>query len=332
MTYTIPITNCKTTQFNQSCLIEMPTSFTLSEAERFESQFQNLAQVGSTVSKVILDFGQTNFMDSSGLICLYRVFKAAPKSGITILIWSLSAEIEMILSLIGLDKLFPIVSNTEAITEVKANSNFQSNTVSHPSVQSRIKRLIDVVGGMVGLAITAMIFIPLAIAIKLDSPGPVLFSQTRCGYRGGKFKIWKFRSMVVNASQLQHQVKNQSSGPFFKNEDDPRITKVGRFLRKTSLDEFPQFWNVLKGEMSLVGTRPPTVTEVEDYEVFHGQRFDVKPGITGEWQVNGRSKVKNFTDVLELDVRYQKNWSLLYDLKLICKTVLIMFSKSSGAC
>ncbi len=120
-------------------------------------------------------------------------------------------------------------------------------------------------------------------------------------------------------------------GAFFKNENDPRIIKVGRFLRRTSLDELPQFWNVLKGEMSLVGTRPPTPDEVERYEVPEWQRLDVKPGMTGEWQVNGRSTVRSFEDVIRLDLQYQKNWSLVYDLKLIFKTITILFNRNSGA-
>lgn len=137
--------------------------------------------------------------------------------------------------------------------------------------------------------------------------------------------------MCTNAEALKSQIKNQASGAFFKNDNDPRITKVGQILRKTSLDELPQFWNVLKGEMSLVGTRPPTPDEVERYEVPQWQRLDVKPGMTGEWQVNGRSQVRDFEDVIRLDLKYQQNWSLMYDLKLIVKTVTILFQKNSGA-
>ncbi len=137
--------------------------------------------------------------------------------------------------------------------------------------------------------------------------------------------------MCTNAESMKAQIKNQASGAFFKNDNDPRITKVGRILRKTSLDELPQFWNVLKGEMSLVGTRPPTPDEVERYEVPQWQRLDVKPGMTGEWQVNGRSQVRDFEDVIRLDLKYQQNWSLVYDLKLIVKTVTVLFNKNSGA-
>jgi lipopolysaccharide/colanic/teichoic acid biosynthesis glycosyltransferase len=183
----------------------------------------------------------------------------------------------------------------------------------------------------VGLLITGVIFVPIAIAIKLDSPGPIFFSQTRCGWLGKQFKILKFRSMCVDAEALRDKIPNQAQGAFFKNKNDPRITRVGKFLRRTSLDEFPQFWNVIIGEMSLVGTRPPTPDEVERYDVPQWQRLDVKPGMTGEWQVNGRSQVHNFEEVIQLDLRYQENWSLSYDLRLIFKTILILFQKNSGA-
>lgn len=206
-----------------------------------------------------------------------------------------------------------------------------SKDLSHPSINSQGKRLLDILGAIAGLIITAILFIPIAIAIKLDSPGAILFSQTRCGYNGQKFKIWKFRSMVSDAEQLKYTVKNQVKGAFFKNENDPRITKVGKFLRKTSLDEFPQFWNVLIGEMSLVGTRPPTVNEVKSYTEKHYQRLNVKPGLTGEWQVNGRSLISNFEEVVELDLQYQAKWSCQYDLILIIKTIKLIFNRNNGA-
>jgi lipopolysaccharide/colanic/teichoic acid biosynthesis glycosyltransferase len=196
-----------------------------------------------------------------------------------------------------------------------------------------VKRTLDVVGAIVGLGITGVAFIPIAIAIKRDSPGPILFGQTRLGWMGKPFTIWKFRSMYLDAEERKKELEsiNQSDGKTFKIENDPRITPVGRFLRKTSLDELPQFWNVLRGEMSLVGTRPPTPNEVDIYEVPEWQRLDVKPGMTGEWQVNGRSSVRNFEDIIKLDLRYQQNWSLAYDLKLIIKTILVVFRKDSGA-
>ncbi len=201
----------------------------------------------------------------------------------------------------------------------------------HPAVTSKAKRLIDIAGALVGLTITAVIAVPLAIAIQIDNPGPILYSQIRCGLRGKPFRIWKFRSMVSNADKLKHLVNNEAKGGIFKNKNDPRVTRVGRFLRKTSLDEFPQFWNVLMGDMSLVGTRPPTVDEVIGYKRHHWERLNVKPGITGEWQANGRSNVIDFEDVVKMDVAYQKNWSLGYDLQLIGKTILVVLKKQ-GAC
>ncbi len=202
--------------------------------------------------------------------------------------------------------------------------NFQQQIIQekvHDSVFSKTKRVIDIAGALVGIAITAIVTIPIAIAMQLESPGPIFYSQIRCGLRGKYFRIWKFRSMVVGAERQKHLVKNQAKGQIFKNENDPRITRIGKFLRRTSLDEFPQFWNVLKGEMSLVGTRPPTPDEVEKYESHHYQRLKVKPGITGEWQVKGRSRVNNFEDIVRMDIDYQHKWSPLYDLYLILKTI-----------
>lgn len=201
----------------------------------------------------------------------------------------------------------------------------------HPSVNSKLKRTIDILGASIGLLMTVLIAIPIAIAIQFDNPGPVLYSQMRCGVNGRPFRIWKFRSMVTNAEKLKHLVKNEATGNIFKSKDDPRITRVGKFLRRTSLDELPQFWNVLCGDMSLVGTRPPTLDEVKWYEAHHWKRLNVKPGITGEWQANGRSNVTDFEDIVAMDLEYQRKWSIAYDLKLIFKTVWVVLNKH-GAC
>jgi lipopolysaccharide/colanic/teichoic acid biosynthesis glycosyltransferase len=208
--------------------------------------------------------------------------------------------------------------------------NLSSQQV-HPSVHSKVKRLIDIVGAIVGLMITAVIAIPVALTMQIDNPGPIFYSQVRCGLKGRPFRIWKFRSMVVGADQLKHLVNNQAKGHIFKNENDPRITRVGKFLRCHSLDEFPQFWNILKGDMSLVGTRPPTFDEVVHYNSYHWRRLDVKPGLTGEWQANGRSIVKDFEDIVSMDIDYQHKWSVSYDIKLICRTVQAVLNKK-GAC
>ncbi|MDZ7961252.1 MAG: sugar transferase [Aulosira sp. DedQUE10] len=203
--------------------------------------------------------------------------------------------------------------------------------VFHPSLKSKFKRCLDILGSLVGLLILAIVFVPIAIAIKLNSPGPIFFTQERYGVRGKPFLMRKFRSMVSNAEHLKSLVKNEAKGLIFKNKDDFRVTKVGHFLRRTSLDELPQFWNVLVGEMSLVGTRPPIYDEVVNYTPRHWQRLNVKPGLTGEWQVNGRSQVTDFEQIVDLDLRYQENWHLCYDLLLIGKTFYVIFHKI-GAC
>ncbi|ALF53754.1 sugar transferase [Nostoc piscinale CENA21] len=197
----------------------------------------------------------------------------------------------------------------------------------HSSVDSKFKRCLDILGSLVGLIILGIVFIPIAIAIKLDSPGPIFFAQERYGLQGRPFKLRKFRSMVNDAERLKSLVHNEADGLIFKNQHDFRVTKVGRFLRSTSLDELPQFWNVLVGEMSLVGTRPPTADEVAKYNQRHWQRLNVKPGLTGEWQVNGRSHVKDFEQIVDLDLRYQEKWHPLYDLLLITKTFYVIFGK-----
>ncbi len=222
----------------------------------------------------------------------------------------------------------------------------------HPSVRSFPKRLIDISGSLIGLGITAILSVPIAIAIKLESHGSVFFMQNRAGLMSKPFGIWKFRSMVKNAEMLKQKVTNQiadtsdgssqstDGGKFFKNSNDPRVTKVGRILRKTSLDELPQFWNVLVGDMSLVGTRPPTFGEVGRYELENEytnekmtewSRLDVKPGLTGVWQVNGRSSVKSFEEVMEFDLSYKQNWSLQYDLWLILKTIIVLLNRKNSA-
>ena len=212
----------------------------------------------------------------------------------------------------------------------RGSSPDDSSSAIHPSAKCLIKRSIDVLGAFVGLLILGLVVLPLAIVIKLDSPGPIFYSQTRYGLKGKPFTIWKFRSMVQNADDLKQMVSNEAQGLIFKNENDPRITRVGQFLRKTSLDEFPQFWNVLKGDMSLVGTRPPTADEVSRYSPHHWQRLDVKPGITGQWQVSGRSAIKDFEEIVHLDLHYQAIWSPWYDLQVILKTITVLLNRSGA--
>ena len=195
-----------------------------------------------------------------------------------------------------------------------------------------LKRVMDICGAVVGLILCGIISIFLVPAIKLDSPGPAIFSQIRIGKNGRRFKFYKFRSMYIDAEERKKELmkNNEMDGLMFKMEDDPRITKVGKFIRKTSLDEFPQFWNVLIGDMSLVGTRPPTEDEFNKYNGHYKRRLMMTPGITGLWQVSGRSSITDFDEVVKLDLEYIDNWSLLGDIKILFKTVISVI-KRDGA-
>jgi len=204
------------------------------------------------------------------------------------------------------------------------------HTVSLNEDQQFIKRLMDILGSIAGLIITGLLYIILGPIIKLQSPGPVFYSQERVGRNGRIFKCYKFRSMYADADEKKKELQhlNKMKGAIFKIEDDPRITPIGKFIRRYSLDEFPQFWNVLKGEMSMVGTRPPTLDEVQQYENRHWRRLSIKPGITGLWQVSGRNDIEDFNEIVDLDVKYIDNWSIWLDLKIIAKTILAVFKKT----
>ncbi len=196
-----------------------------------------------------------------------------------------------------------------------------------------VKRLMDIFVSIVGLFLTAIVSIFVIPAIKIADPGPAFFSQVRVGKNGRKFKIYKFRSMYTDAEQRKESLMqhNEMNGLMFKMENDPRIIKgIGHFIRKTSIDELPQFLNVLSGDMSVVGTRPPTESEYENYELKHCRRLALKPGITGLWQVSGRNKISDFEDIVEIDSQYINQWSLKLDAKIIFKTFLEVFS-GSGA-
>lgn len=352
------------TILERSCRISIPSVFTVKKALEFKQSFQQVCQNNPDLTQVALDFCETKFMDSSGIGALVASRKLAQKQGFELILQNVSQQVLTALSLADLDKFF-VIEQTPLPPKINQASTFQRSVspvlsdnapligqppnqpkprrlmkmvkpedqvfITHPSVKSVPKRVMDVVGALIGLSITALVFPLIAIAIKLDSPGPIFFGQIRCSQMGKRFKMWKFRSMSIDAEARKHLVQNEAEGAIFKAKNDPRITRVGRILRKTSLDELPQFWNVLKGEMSLVGTRPPTPDEVEKYEILQWQRLDIKPGMTGEWQVNGRSSVKNFEDIVRLDLKYQENWSLKYDIELIFKTIWVIFNKNSGA-
>ncbi len=192
-----------------------------------------------------------------------------------------------------------------------------------------VKRLMDITGGLVGLVITGIVTPFIALAIKIDSPGPIFFAQTRIGKNGRRFKIYKFRSMFIDAEERKKELEaqNEMNGLMFKMENDPRITKVGKFIRKTSLDELPQFFNIVKGDMSLVGTRPPTEDEFERYNSHYRRRISMTPGLTGMWQVSGRSEIHDFEDVVRYDLEYIDNWSLLLDLKILLQTIGVVLTR-----
>ena len=312
-----------TSSIQDKPVVEIPERLTVLEAIVFKQTVGQVLQQDIPDGQILLDFSKTRFIDSSGIGALVANFKVARTNNIELILESVQPPVMATLSMTGLIDVLHIRSS--------AKWSHKESPETHPSVRSLVKRLIDIFGSIVGLILTGILSIPIALAIKLSSKGPVLFHQTRCGWMGRNFQIWKFRSMYANAESMKKQVENQATGAFFKNDNDPRVTPIGSFLRRTSLDELPQFWNVLKGDMSLVGTRPPTPEEVETYQIPEWQRLDVKPGMTGEWQVNGRSQVRNFEDVIKLDLRYQRNWSLKYDIKLILKTIAVIFNKNSGA-
>ena len=200
----------------------------------------------------------------------------------------------------------------------------ENNSRIMKKISILIKTFFDFFGGLVGSAIMLLLFVPIGLAIKLESSGPVFYKSLRVGKDGKKFKMLKFRSMYVNSDEKIDWSKNEMKGPIFKMKNDPRITKVGHFLRRLSLDELPNFLNVVAGDMSLVGTRPPTVEEFTLYQQHHKRRLSMKPGITGMWQVSGRNEVKDFEEIVKLDLKYIDNFSLWLDLKILLKTFWIV--------
>lgn len=212
-----------------------------------------------------------------------------------------------------------------------------NTTVINSSIRQRtnrqifLKRAMDILGGIIGSLITLILALFIWPIMHKKSPGPIFYKQERIGQNGRRFYMYKFRSMVLNADELKKDLMAQNrikDGMMFKVKDDPRIIPgIGEFIRKTSLDEFPQFFNVLLGDMSLVGTRPPTVDEWEKYKLEHRIRMAIKPGITGLWQINGRSKITDFNKVIEYDTKYINNWSIMLDIEILIKTVFVLLSK-----
>lgn len=239
-------------------------------------------------------------------------------------------------------KLARAYSTAGCVQMVEKISDYTVLSTSLKEVTLRqvvIKRLMDVIGGMIGMIITGILFIFIAPLIYIKSPGPIFFKQWRVGQNGKKFQIYKFRSMYMDAEERKAELMEKNKikdGMMFKIENDPRIIGgengrgIGNFIRNTSIDEFPQFLNVLKGDMSLVGTRPPTLDEWEKYKLHHRKRMATKPGLTGMWQVSGRSDITDFEEVVKLDTEYITNWNLGKDIKIIFKTIkVVLFGKGS---
>lgn len=204
---------------------------------------------------------------------------------------------------------------------------------THMTVTDEIlKRGLDIIGALVGCVLAVIAMILVAIPLKIESPGPLLFRQKRVGLNGRVFNIYKIRSMYADAEARKAELmdKNEMNGLMFKMVNDPRITQVGRFIRRTSIDELPQFFNVLVGDMSLVGTRPPTLDEYEHYKSHHKRRLSMKPGITGLWQVSGRNKIEDFEDVVRLDVQYIDQWSFWMDIRILLRTIAVVISRSGA--
>lgn len=251
----------------------------------------------------------------------------------------LSRDSEMLHGLsLAVESLGMELALAVSLADVSGHRLYLRNTTEQPVLLASlpqytgaanvIKRLLDIIGSLCALIISSPILLGVAIAIKLDDGGPVFFSQTRIGLHGKPFKMYKFRSMVTNAEELKKKLAEETGQEdrfIFKMKDDPRITKVGHFIRKTSLDEFPQFYNVLKGDMSLVGPRPALPEEVARYGSLYSARLLVKPGITGPWQVSGRSDLSQEQSEY-LDVSYIENWSIAGDLAILAKTVMVIFT------
>ncbi len=224
------------------------------------------------------------------------------------------------------------LKNTYTMVGNRPMATFSASPAMFDYQQISLKRLIDLLGGLVGTLISIPVILITAIPLLIESPGPLIFKQKRVGRNGRIFTMYKLRSMYKDAEERKKELmeQNEMNGLMFKVTDDPRITRVGKFIRKTSIDELPQFFNVLLGDMSLVGTRPPTLDEYAQYKSRHKRRLSMKPGITGMWQVSGRSDISDFEDVVELDLKYIDNWSVWMDIRILFQTVIAVF-KSRGA-
>ena len=297
------------------------------------------AEVTGSIDGVAIKANYNNFMDWLRQAALDEIYIDIPtESGNTLVpyleeIESMGLTVHFRLPI--LDRIEEACcSETSAVRMSRtlsrcAGGNVVTMSTSELKLHDEIlKRGLDIVGSLVGCIISIPIIAIVAIPLKLESPGPLIFKQRRVGRNGRVFYIHKLRSMYVDAEERKKELmaQNEMNGLMFKMEDDPRITKVGHFIRKTSIDELPQFFDVLRGSMSLVGTRPPTLDEYNQYESHHKRRLSMKPGITGLWQVSGRSDIEDFEEVVRLDVQYIDNWTFWGDIRILFKTVWVVFA------
>jgi len=287
-------------------------------------------KTGETIGGIEVVANRDNLYKMAKLNVVDEVFINIPPSNMPELEGMILEFEKMGISVhINLDFFGNMKLKEKTINEYAGHQVITFSSVLFDSKHAMMKRFSDIIGGSVGCILTMIITIVLSPVILIESRGPIFFSQTRVGKNGRKFKIYKFRSMYKDAEKRKNELmdQNEMNGLMFKLTDDPRITKVGKFIRKTSLDEFPQFFNVLMGDMSLVGTRPPTEDEFIQYEVRHKKRLSLRPGLTGIWQVSGRSNINNFEEVVKMDLEYIDNWSFGLDLKLLVKTVIVVLTR-----
>lgn len=300
------------------------TGIVIADADKVGEQIEGIPVVAGL--DTVLDYIRENIVD--GLFVSLSVKDELPKSFLdTCLSMGVSTHIE--LYVVPEDSADQLVERIGRYTVLTSSVRFATIR------QLVIKRCIDIFAGLVGLLIIGVCWLFIAPAIYIKSPGPIFFSQIRVGKNGRKFKIYKFRSMYMDAEKRKKELINQNrvaDGMMFKVEDDPRIISgIGHFIREYSIDELPQLWNVLKGDMSLVGTRPPTVDEYEKYAHHHKIRLSIKPGITGMWQVSGRSNITDFEEVVRLDAKYITHWTLGLDLKILLKTVKVVLKREGAS-
>jgi exopolysaccharide biosynthesis polyprenyl glycosylphosphotransferase len=295
----------------------------------WQSQITGIAvidknMVGQTIEGIPVVASKDNLLDVATKSAVDEVFISVRHSD------SFNLD-EMILDLENIGLTINLsLSNYDFNLRARAiNSVYGHNVLTfEPRIFNKgallLKRAEDIAGSLVGLAITVLVGLFVVPAILIESPGPFLYSQTRVGKNGRRFKIYKFRSMYKDADKRKQELMqhNEMQGLMFKMKNDPRVTRIGKFIRKTSIDELPQFFNVLKGDMSLVGTRPPTEDEFIQYEGRFKKRLIMRPGITGLWQVSGRNRVNKFEDVLKFDMSFINNWSIMLDIKILIKTVV----------